>query len=202
MSVATPDDILNFWIGPTARDAGQLDKGHALWFGKSDDVDREIRTRFSGAITARAGGLAQEWAARGPRNRLAAVIALDQFPRNVFRGTPQAFAYDRIALGLTKEGLLTHADEELAEVEQVFFYLPLEHSERVADQALCVQLMEKLVKTARPEFKSFAEGTLDYAYRHKEVIDQFGRFPHRNSILGRENTSEEVAYLSQPGAGF
>lgn len=202
MSLVTPDEVLAFWIGPTAHDASQLDKGMKLWFGKSEEVDREIAARFADTIEALAVGLMDEWAARGARSRLAAVITLDQFPRNIHRGSARAFGYDRMALGLVKDGLLNHVDEELTEIEQVFFYLPLEHSERTADQALCVQLMEKLVKTARPDFKSFAEHTLDFAHKHKAVIDQFGRFPHRNAALGRKNTPEEDAYLAQPGAGF
>lgn len=202
MSVATPDEVLAFWIGPTSHDASQLGKGMKLWFGKSEEADREIAARFADTIEALATGLMDDWAARGARSRLAAIITLDQFPRNIYRGTARAFGYDRMALGLTKDGLLSHVDEELTEVEQVFFYLPLEHSERTADQALAVQLMEKLVKTARPDFRAFAENTLDYAHKHKAVIDQFGRFPHRNEALGRTNTPEEEAYLAQPGAGF
>lgn len=202
MSFARPDEILDYWIGPAAHDASLLEERMKLWFHKSDEVDSEIRTRFLSTIDHLMDGLAEDWAGRGPRTRLAAIIALDQFPRNIFRDTPQAFAYDRLALGLTKDGLLSHADEELTEVEQVFFYLPLEHSESMADQALCVGLMEDLVKSARPAFKGFAEETLDFAHRHKAVIDRFGRFPHRNAALGRENTPEEETYLSQPGAGF
>lgn len=202
MTLATPDAILDFWIGPARHDAAALDARGPLWFGKSDAVDAEIAARFGETVTALANGVAETWAARGPRVRLAAIIALDQFPRNIHRGTPAAFAHDALALGLAKEGLMINADSELTEVEQVFFYLPLEHSERVADQALCVDLMTKLVASARPAFKPFAESTLDYAHRHKAVIDEFGRFPHRNPILARPSTPDERAYLAKPGAGF
>ncbi|MCI4645364.1 MAG: DUF924 domain-containing protein [Hyphomonadaceae bacterium] len=202
MSHVRPDEILDFWIGSAGHDATALEERMTLWFGKSDTVDAEIRARFLPTLEHLEDGLAEDWAGRGPRTRLAAVIALDQFPRNIFRGTARAFAYDRLALGVVKDGLMSHADEELTEPEQVFFYLPLEHSESQADQALCVSLMEKLARSARPAFKTFAEKTLDFAYRHKAVIDRYGRFPHRNHALGRESTAEEEAYLAQPGAGF
>ena len=189
------DDILTFWFD---------EAGPKKWYNASPAFDAVVRRRFHAAVEREAALLGQ---GRHPwqdsaEGALALIVLLDQFPRNIYRGTARAFGYDRMALGLAKDGLLSHVDEELTEVEQVFFYLPLEHSERVADQALCVQLMEKLVKTARPEFRSFAENTLDYAHKHKAVIDQFGRFPHRNAALGRTNTPEEDAYLAQPGAGF
>ena len=106
MSLVTPDEVLAFWIGPTAHDASQLDKGMKLWFGKSEEVDREIAARFADTIEALAVGLMDEWAARGARSRLAAVITLDQFPRNIHRGSARAFSYDRMALGLVKDGLM------------------------------------------------------------------------------------------------
>ena len=202
MSIVTPDDILDDWIGPSAHDAVLAGARKRVWFGKSDAVDRDLEARYRPTIEALAAGLDEKWAERGARPRLAAIIAMDQFTRNIFRDTPNAFALDDRALGLAKEGLVLGQDRELTEVEQMFFYLPLEHSERVADQQLCVDLMERLVESARPAFRAMAEEILDYARRHKAVIDQFGRFPHRNGILGRKSTPEEQAYLAQPGAGF
>lgn len=202
MTVVSPDAILDDWIGGAAHDAVLAEARMRVWFGKSDAVDQDLRQRFLETIKALSAGLDQTWAERGARPRLAAIIAMDQFTRNIFRDTPDAFSLDDRALGLAKEGLVLGHDRELTEVEQVFFYLPLEHSERAADQQLCVDLMTQLVESARPAFKALAEGTLDYAVRHKAVIDQFGRFPHRNAILGRESTPEERAYLSKPGSGF
>ena len=202
MRLATPDEILEFWIGAAAHDGEAARAQGKVWFGKSEAVDRDIEARFLPTLERLASGAAFDWAGRGPRALLAAIIVLDQFSRNIFRGTPRAFEQDRLALGLTKDGLLRHADEELTEVEQVFFYLPLEHSERLADQSLCVTLMEKLAASARPDFKPFADGTLDYARRHMAVIERFGRFPHRNDILGRVSTPEEIAFLAEPGSRF
>ena len=202
MTVVSPDDILDDWIGPAAHDAVLAEARKRVWFGKSDAVDRDLQVRYLPTIEALAGGLDEVWAARGPRPRLAAIIAMDQFTRNIFRETPNAFALDTRALGLAKEGLVLGQDRELTEVEQMFFYLPLEHSERAADQQLSLDLFTKLLETARPAFKAMAEDTLDYANKHKAVIEQFGRFPHRNAILGRPSTPEEQEYLAQPGSGF
>ncbi|MEO0818075.1 MAG: DUF924 family protein [Pseudomonadota bacterium] len=202
MTVVSPDDILDDWIGPAAHDAVLAEARKRVWFGKSDAVDRDLEARYLPTIEALAAGLAETWAERGPRPRLAAIIAMDQFTRNIFRDTPNAFSLDSRALGLAKEGLVLGQDRELTEVEQMFFYLPLEHSERAADQQLSVDLFTRLAESARPPFKALVDDTLDYAHKHKAVIDQFGRFPHRNVILGRESTPEETAYLSQPGAGF
>ena len=202
MTIAAPEDVLAYWIGPAKDDPGALTAQNKLWFGKSDAVDRDIADRFLETLRVLANGLANDWASRGPQGRLAAIIVLDQFSRNLFRGLPDAFAQDRLALGLCKEGLVMGDDGGLSEVERVFFYLPLEHSERQADQALFVDLLQKLVKRARPAFRDYAERTLEYGHRHKAIIDRFGRFPHRNLPLGRINTPEEAAFLQQPGSGF
>jgi uncharacterized protein (DUF924 family) len=153
-------------------------------------------------MCALASGLAYDWAARGPRQRLAAIIALDQFSRNVFRGHATSFAHDKLALGLTKEALMLGIDAELTEIERIFLYIPLEHSERMADQTLSVELYSKLAASARPSFKKLCDSTLDYAHKHRDVIQQFGRFPHRNELLKRSNTLEEAEYLAKPGSGF
>lgn len=202
MILATPKDVLDFWIGDAADDPAMLGEKQKLWFGKSDAVDAEIAERFLPTLGALSAGMAEDWAARGPRERLAAIIVLDQFTRNMFRGQGEAFAHDRLALGLAKDGILRGEDKPLSEVERVFFYLPLEHSERRADQVLSVELMTKVRDTARPGFRDFAASTLDFAYRHKEIIDRFGRYPHRNAALGRASTPEEDAFLEQPGSGF
>jgi len=202
MSVVTPLDILDYWIGPARDNAEAAKRQHGLWFGKSAETDHEIAERFLPTLAALASGLADDWASRGPRARLAAIIALDQFTRNIFRGKRHAFENDHLALALTKAGLARRHHAGLMEVEQIFFYLPLEHSERAEDQALAVALCERLAHSARAEFVPLADSTLDYARRHQAVIERFGRFPHRNAALGRGNTPEETEYLSRPGAGF
>lgn len=202
MSLAAPEEILEFWIGDAATSAEAAAVKTALWFRKSDETDAVLRERFGATVAALAGGLSEEWNDQGPRARLAAIIALDQFSRNIYRGTPQSFANDPKALALSLKTLEQGEHLDAAIVEQVFIYLPLEHAEDAAMQTQCVNLMADMLERAPPAFKQICENWLDYAHKHKAVIDQFGRFPHRNAILGRASTSEEVEYLAQPGAGF
>ena len=198
----TPATVLDYWIGPAANDADAAAQKNKLWFIKSDATDQQIAALFGPLVTALAGDLALEWAAQGPRQRLAAIIALDQFPRNMFRGNAQSFAYDPLALDLTMAGLANGDDKSLSEVERVFFYLPLEHSEQIADQDRAIQQYSGLAQDARPSFKPLCENTLAYAHKHRDVIVEYARFPHRNAMLGRTNTPEEQAYLARPGSGF
>ncbi|MEM7768320.1 MAG: DUF924 family protein [Pseudomonadota bacterium] len=202
MSIVTPLDIWEYWIGPARDSAAAAAEQQKMWFGKSPVIDQDITNRFLPTLAALEAGLAWQWAMRGPRARLAAVIALDQFTRNIFRGRAQAFANDGLARLLTLEALSEGEHHGLMEAEQIFLYLPLEHSEDAQDQSDCVALFEGLAETARAEFVDLAESSLDYARRHQAVIDRFGRFPHRNALLGRPSTEAEIAYLSEPGASF
>ena len=200
--IETPQSVLNYWIGKTKDSAEAMAAQNKLWFVKSFATDTEIATRYIDTMAALASGLAHDWAKDGPHERLAAIIALDQFSRNVFRDTPDAFANDALAVKLCKQGLAVEEDKDLSEVERQFFYLPLEHSEATDDQALSIAMYEKLASDARPDFAGGMKGALDYAKKHKDVIDRFGRYPHRNAILGRSSTPEEDAYLAEPGSGF
>ncbi|MEM7493466.1 MAG: DUF924 family protein, partial [Pseudomonadota bacterium] len=191
-----------YWIGEASHDPAVADAKMKLWFEKSAQTDADIADRFVDLMDPLANGLAREWAKSGPKECLAAIIALDQFSRNLFRDTEEAFANDTLALKLTKDTLAKTEDKTLSEVERIFLYLPLEHSEDMADQDASIQNYQDLLEDARPDFKALCENTLDYAHRHRDVIKQYGRFPHRNAILGRENTDAETEYLSQPGAGF
>jgi len=198
----SPQDVLDYWIGEAANDASTTEAQHKLWFTKSFATDAEIAKKFLDLLPPLANGLAYDWAEQGIRQRLAAIIVLDQFSRNLFRGSALSFAHDPLALGLTKEALMLGHDKTLTEIERIFLYLPLEHSERLTDQDLSIQMYKKLAEQARPEFKAHCESTLDYAHRHRDVIAKYGRFPHRNAVLKRPNTKEEAEYLSKPGAGF
>ncbi|MEL7130094.1 MAG: DUF924 family protein [Pseudomonadota bacterium] len=202
MALETPDSLLDFWIGPARDDAVQAKARSALWFRKSFETDALIADRFLDTLSALASGLAYDWAVTSPAGRLAAIIALDQFSRNMFRDTPAAFAHDAMALDLCSHGLMLGVDMGMKEVERQFFYMPLEHSERLSDQDLCVKAMGGALRSARPPFKPILEGALDYAKQHQAIIQRFARFPHRNPILGRTNTPEEAAYLAEPGSGF
>ena len=201
MLLETPDSLLEFWIGHAADDPEAVSRQNRLWFRKSFDTDREVAERFLPTLSALASGLAYDWAVASPRGRLAAIIALDQFPRNIFRDTPAAFELDPMAYDLAMHGLLLAEDLDLKPIERQFFYLPLEHSELERDQSLCVEAFKAAVKAAPEPFKPFMEDALRYAEAHQAVINQFGRFPHRNKILGRTNTAEEAAYLATHG-GF
>lgn len=202
LDLPTPEAVLEDWIGAAGEDPAAAAEKNQLWFVKSFATDRYLAETYLPLLGALASGLAHEWVTRGPRARLAAIIVLDQFSRNIFRGHALSFRHDAMALGLVKEGLLQEHDMSLSEAERIFFYLPLEHSERMVDQNLSVSQFARLAREARPAFKTLCDNTLAYAHKHREVIESFGRFPHRNAILKRPNTPDEQAYLAQPGAGF
>lgn len=186
-------DVLDFWFG--APDSPQHGRARAEWFRKSDAFDAAIRTRFAATYEAAVRGDLAHWRAQ-PLSALALVIVLDQFPRNMFRGAARAFAADSLALDVARH-MVAHAyDQTLKPVERHFVYLPFEHAEDLAMQHESVRLFE----TLRDDPHS-AEA-LDYAYRHRDIIERFGRFPHRNVILGRPSTSEELKFLQQPGSSF
>jgi uncharacterized protein (DUF924 family) len=158
--------------------------------------DAAIRSRFGDMVERAGRGELAGWA-DSPRRRLSLIILLDQFPRLIFRGTPRAFEYDPQALGLTLSGMQSAADGALNVIERLFFYMPLQHAEVLEVQDESVSAYKRLVTDSPAELRSTFEGVLASAEKHREVIRQFGRFPHRNRPLGRDNTAEEAAYLKQ-----
>lgn len=186
--------VLDFWfLAPDNPGHGQ---SRAEWFRKDDAFDAQIRERFGALIdTAIDGGL-RDWAAT-PRGALALILVLDQFTRNVYRDTPRAFAGDEQALALAVALTQSGQDQQLEPTLRAFVYMPFEHAEDLVMQARAVELFQLLAQ-AREGYESM----LDYAQRHQEVIARFGRFPHRNAILGRDSTPEELAFLQQPGSRF
>jgi uncharacterized protein (DUF924 family) len=197
----TMEAILDFWFGTDSDDALVAQERTSLWWSKHPANDAEIRRRFADQIRAAARGELEPWASSA-RGRLALIILLDQFPRSIDRDTPQAFAHDEQALGLTLEGLERAGDRELRPIERVFFYLPLEHSESLAHQDRAVKCFSDLFARAPTEQLSVFDEYLNYAIRHRAIIARFGRFPHRNQILGRKSTAEELAFLAEPGSSF
>lgn len=197
------DEVLQFWLGTARPDNAQALQQRQQWFTKSDAFDAEMRQRFGAAVQAALDGQLDGWATE-PWGRLALILLLDQFTRNIHRGTPQAFAGDRRALELALGAIESGEDLHLPEVLRIFVYLPLEHAEDPAMQRRSVLAFAALAKAAGvdTDLVQFLQGTLDYAWRHQEVIARFGRFPHRNAVLGRTSTPDELFYLSQPGAGF
>ncbi|WP_374583471.1 DUF924 family protein [Pseudoduganella sp.] len=188
-------DVLDFWFLPIGA------KGHNMqrpeWWRKDDAFDRAIFQQFGDVIEqALLGGLRQ-WDDEGTQGTLARIIVLDQFTRNVYRGTPKAFAGDELALEAARALDDSGANQTLPPAQRAFSYMPLEHAENLSMQLRCVDLFEMLAADA-PAYA----GMLDFAKKHYEVIRRFGRFPHRNAILGRESTPEEIEFLKQPGSSF
>jgi len=194
-----PETVLAFWFGDE-RDpidgVAALERRGALWFHGGADFDREIGERFSAALEeARHGGL-DAWAETA-RGRLALILVLDQFSRNVFRGTPLAFGQDSAAQKLATSGLDSEMDKGLALHERLFFALPLGHAEDKALQDRSLAHAEKLTTEAPPGVRSFYERALESARQHHHVVARFGRFPTRNAALGRPPTPEEITYLEE-----
>lgn len=199
--VVDPQEVLSFWLGDGDLDAAACKQQMARWFTSDPELDRQIEARFGVTLQAARGGDLDAWAAT-PRGWLALLIVLDQFSRNIHRGTPQAFAADPHALALALAGIERGDDQRIAPVPRMFCYLPLEHAEDNALQRRSVALFAAMRDAASEDDRDLFARTLDFAQRHADVIERFGRFPHRNAILGRTHSAEEAEYLAQPGAGF
>lgn len=185
-------DVLDFWF---CNGRGGY---REIWFQRDDAFDAEIRARFGELVVPAREGRLDGWAAT-PDGALALILVLDQFPRNLFRGSPGAFAGDPHALALARRVVRERLDLRMTPTERGFLYLPFEHAESMAAQDESVTVFEGL----RDNPASAAPGgTIDYAWRHWHIIRRYGRFPHRNAVLGRDSTPAELAYLAQPGAGF
>ena len=195
------DEILAFWFGDDPDDSATAAAKAELWWGHSPATDEVLQERFGSAASAAAAGVLDHWTG-SPRGRLALILLLDQLPRAIRRDTPEAFAQDDAARKTAAQGLESGADRLLRPIERLFFYLPFEHSEDLEDQDRSVELFRELALSVPEEQRPTFAGFVDYANRHREVIDRFGRFPHRNRILGRESTAEEIAFLEQPGSSF
>ncbi|MGE0115194.1 MAG: DUF924 family protein [Steroidobacteraceae bacterium] len=193
--------ILDFWFGDDANDAVVAQKQAALWWSKNEAADAEIKQRFETTVQAAAMGSLTVWS-ETPLGRLVLILLTDQVPRNIYRDTPRAFAFDALARNWCKAGLEQRLDLQLRPIQRVFYYLPLEHSESRDDQQRSVQLYRELASAVSPEMKSVFDGYLDFARRHQAIIERFGRFPHRNQMLQRVSTEEELEFLQQPGSAF
>jgi uncharacterized protein (DUF924 family) len=193
--MTTARDVRDFWFGePDSAIEGQPRRE---WFVKKDAFDAGIRTRFGAAIEQALQGGLREWDEEGPQGVLARILVLDQFTRNAFRNTPRSFEGDALALAAARMLVDAGADKTLAPWQRSFVYMPFEHAEDAYMQERAVELFSVLAA----EHPGFDE-TLDYAHRHRSVIARFGRFPHRNAILGRVSTPEETEFLRQPGSRF
>ena len=193
--------ILNFWFMEQELSAPQIDRRMDTWFGEDAVFDAEIKENFFDDVDAASRGRLLHWGAEA-HGRLALIILIDQFRRNIYRGTAEAFAKDKLALKLCVEGAMQKIDKGLTPIQRVFFYMPLQHAESRKVQAKSVELYERLAKAVSPTYRETFLTCAQFAELHKDIIDQYGRFPHRNRILGRENTPEEDAYLAGDSPDF
>jgi uncharacterized protein (DUF924 family) len=205
--------IREFWFGKSltgplpgqgepASQAIALKRRVELWFETNSQLlaerDELIRTQFQEVLDRATRGELDGWA-DSPRRRLSLIILLDQFPRHMYRGTAQAYAYDPAALALTLSGMQLAADGALNLVERLFFYMPLQHAEATEVQDESVSAYRRLVAESPAELRATFEQSLQYAEDHRGIVRQFGRFPHRNKVLGRESTPEEIDFLAKRG---
>jgi uncharacterized protein (DUF924 family) len=188
--------ILTYWFGSLPSDDYFPSEKMDVWFASSPEIDREIRENFTPDVNAAMRGDLNSWR-ETPLGRLALILLLDQFPRHIYRNRPQAFASDPMARGLVLEGLQRGDDRFLFPIERAFFYLPLEHSEDLDMQNLSVALYRQLYLRAPPGVKPQMRSFYDYALIHQRQIDRFGRFPHRNMIIMRPSTPEELTFLRE-----
>lgn len=197
-------EVRRFWFGKLPLKPEGVPGRVALWFGTRDEerqTDELVRSRFAPLVErAGAGGLAA-WA-DSPRRRLSLILLLDQFPRHVYRGTERAFAMDREALALTLSGMQSAADAALTPVERIFFYMPLQHAELRDAQEESVAAYRRLLDEAPDELRAVFVSSLESAELHRSIVARFGRFPHRNRVLGRPNSAEEEEYFRASGQTF
>jgi uncharacterized protein (DUF924 family) len=199
--LARIDEILAFWFKEQALSAPQIDRRMDIWFGEDPVFDEAIKAEFEDDIERASQGQLDYWADE-PRGRLALILLIDQFRRNIHRGTAKAFSHDKLALKLCVEGAMEKKDKGLTPIQKVFFYMPLQHAESTKVQAKSVELFNKLAESVSPTYQETFLTVAQFAELHKDIIDQFGRFPHRNQLLDRKNTPEEDEYLAGDSPDF
>jgi uncharacterized protein (DUF924 family) len=195
------DQILSFWFKEQELSAPQIDRRMDTWFSEDSVFDHEIEKEFLGDIERATKGELNHWADE-PRGRLALILLIDQFRRNIYRNTAKAFSSDKLALKLCVEGAMNKKDKGLTPIQKVFFYMPLQHAESAKVQAKSVELFTRLAESVSPTYRETFLTIAQFAELHRDIIEQFGRFPHRNELLGRENTPEEDEYLAGDGPDF
>ena len=195
------EEILDFWFGEVNELGCSSPEHRRRWWTKSDAFDEAIGSQFLSDYEAIVAGDRDAWR-NTPRGALAYIIVLDQFSRNMFRGTPSMFAADELAREVCYEGLDADFDADLSFDERLFFYLPLAHSEEMADHHRSIELLGGLVDSCAESLEGDAKNYLDFAGRHKAIVERFGRYPHRNETLGRASTPQEAEFLKEPGSAF
>lgn len=193
--------VLNYWFGNLSGPEDFPNDRLSFWFGKDPTIDREICKKFKFFMITAGGGMLENWK-NTPRGRLALILLLDQFPRNIYRDSKEAFRYDTTTQLIVLEGIEKGDDLQLLPIERIFFYLPLEHAENLPLQKMSLHLFERLVQESLPSVKEKYQDFANYARSHLEIIQRFGRFPHRNQQLHRQSTQEEIEFLQQPNSSF
>jgi uncharacterized protein (DUF924 family) len=193
--------ILEFWFREQELSAPQVDRRMDVWFGEDEVFDHECKKEFADDVELASEGKLDHWAHQ-PRGRLALILLLDQFRRNIFRNTAEAFSRDKAALKLCVEGAMEKKDQGLTPIQRAFFYMPLQHAESAKVQAKSVELYTKLAESVSRTYRETFETIAQFAELHRDIINQFGRFPHRNHLLNRPNTPEEDEYLSGDSPDF
>lgn len=195
------EEILAFWFREQALSAPQIDRRMDIWFGEDEVFDLECKKEFADDVELASEGKLDHWAHQS-RGRLALILLLDQFRRNIYRNTAEAFAKDKAALKLCVEGARDKKDQGLAPIQKAFFYMPLQHAESLKVQEKGVQIFRRLAEAVSPTYRETFETMLTFAELHRDIIEQFGRFPHRNTLLGRDNTPQEAEYLAGDSPDF
>ena len=195
------DAVLAFWFKEQELSAPQIDGRMDIWFGEDPAFDQEVAREFADDVQLASEGKLDHWAHK-PMGRLALIILLDQFRRNIYRNKAEAFAMDKAALKLCVEGAMEKKDKGLTPIQRVFFYMPLQHSESRKVQEKSRQIYNKLASAVSATYRETFETVAQFAELHADIINQFGRFPHRNTVLKRKNTAEEDEYLSGDAPTF
>jgi uncharacterized protein (DUF924 family) len=189
------DAVLAFWFKEQELSAPQIDRRMDIWFGEDPEFDHEIRTEFANDVEDASEGKLDHWAHK-PHGRLALILLLDQFRRNIYRNTVKAFEKDKMALKLCVEGAMEKKDKGLTAIQRVFFYMPLQHAESAKVQSKACDLYNKLAQAVSPTYRETFRTIAQFAELHRDIVARFGRFPHRNKLLNRKNTPEEDQYLA------
>lgn len=195
------DDIHKFWFGEVDDWATCVAQNHERWFKRGHELDAPVREQFASTVRAAGQGVLEHWMGTA-RGALALVLTLDQFPRHIYRGSAQAFDLDQMALQMCQMGVERGLNEQLSAVERGFFYLPMEHAEDLQVQEQAVLLMHANARSGPPELREYLENAALYGEIHRDIIARFGRFPHRNEVLGRTSSAQELSYLNDGGHRF
>ena len=195
------DEVLTFWFMKKGLSAPQIDARMDVWFGDDQVFDHEVTKEFADEVERASEGELDHWA-HEPRGRLALILLLDQFRRNIYRNTPEAFAKDKLALKLCVEGAAEKMDKGLSPIQRAFFYMPLQHAESRKVQRKSCEMYRHLAKDVSPTYKETFDTITQFAELHADIVEQYGRFPHRNKVLNRANTAEEDEYLSDDAPTF